>query len=169
MATGKVTRRLILTAALTLLMRACPVATSAQGRAENANDQAAGLHSRGWRDEVHLLGETVRLVATRSDGFAARLGVKPKGRRHGGTRHEARVNAAAQAFRRAAWRLRDSFDELDYYGSRPDARELLRAAARLDRLLARGNRVSRRAKADWVVISSDLLIVANAYSLDYGR
>jgi hypothetical protein len=167
MLNGKVTRRLILTAALTLLTRACPVAASAQDRAENS--PAVYLPSRGWRDEVRLLGEAVRRVASRSDRLAARLEVKPDGSRPGGPHRKARLDATARAFGRAAGRLRNSFDELDYYSSRPDARELLRVASHLDRLLAHSNRVSRRVKADWGAISEDLLIVANAYVLDYGR
>jgi hypothetical protein len=163
MPTGKVTRLLVLTVALTLPMPAPPAAAAARERMENV--PAA---SRDWRDELRLLGEAIRRLATRSDGFAARLNVALHGGRRAGTSREGRTDAAAGEFRRAAWRLRNAFDELDYYSSRPEARELIRGATRLDRLLAR-SRPGRRVKADWGVTSEDLLFVANAYNLDYGR
>lgn len=166
MPTGRVTRLLILTASLTLLTPACATVASAQERTENV--QAVGMGRRGWRDELRLLGEAIRRLANSGDGFAARLDVTLDGSRHDGSRREDRINATAREFRRAAMRLRDSFDETDYYQSRPDARELLRVGTRLDRLITRDS-LGRRIKADWDVISEDLLVVANAYNLDYGR
>lgn len=166
MPTGRVTRLLILTAALTLLTPAFPAVASAQERTENV--RSVGMERRGWRDELRLLGEAVRRVANRGDGFAARLDVTLDGSRHEGSRREDHINATAREFSRAAVRLRDGFDENDYYHSRPSARELLRVATRLDRLITR-NSLGSRIKADWDVIGEDLLIVADAYNLDYGR
>lgn len=166
MPSGRVARLLILIAALTLLTPVPRTAASAQDRTGNV--PADGIERRGWRDELRLLGEAIRHLADRSDDFTARVDESLDGSRHDGSRLEDRINASATEFRRAAERTRNSFDELDYYRGRPDARELLRAATRLDRLITRGS-LGGAVKADWDVFSHDLLIVANAYNLDYVR
>lgn len=166
MPTGRMTRLLVLTATLILLAPAPRTAASAQDL--TANVPAVGMERRGWRDELRLLGEAIRRLADRSDDFAARLDEALDGSRHDGSRLEDRINSAAGEFRRAAGRMRNGFDELDYYRSGPDAHELLRVATRLERLIERG-RLGGAVKADWDVFSQDLLIVVNAYNLDYAR
>jgi hypothetical protein len=163
---GRVTRLLLLIVALALLTPAPRTAASAQ--APTGNVPAVGTERRGWRDEVRLLGEAIRRLADRSDDFSARLDETLDGSRHDGSRLEDQINATAREFMRAAERTRNSFDELDYYRNRPDARELLRAATRLDRLITHGS-LGGAVKADWDALSQDLSIVANAYNLDYVR
>ncbi len=89
--------------------------------------------------------------------------------RYDDTRREDRINQEVADFRRAAERFRDrAGDSNDLSRSQDEARQLLNAAERVNRVASRV-RLDSRTYSDWSQIERDLDIVADIYNINYRR
>lgn len=170
--------------ALTLLL--LPASASAQSiwdvlreRAERRDDDD---YRRGRRDgylndyERRALRDASRRLENRSQSFQRNLDRALDRSRHDDTRREDNINDAARDFRNAADRFQNvAGDSRELHRSQDEARQLLQAAARVERGLRRVRLDSRTAN-DWSQIRADLRTVADIYGLrvgdfddDYGR
>ena len=87
--------------------------------------------------------------------------------RHNGSRREDHINDDAREFRQAAQRFRNAAgDSNDLHRSRDEARELLRAAEHVSRMLRRV-RIDSRGSSNWNQLRNDLRSVADFYGLRF--
>ncbi|MBC7930183.1 MAG: hypothetical protein H7Z38_06395 [Rubrivivax sp.] len=171
-------------AAIALCALFIPSAANAQGsiwdrirdRAEQSRDQNNRRDDddrygrRGGRisdNERRILRDTARRISDRSRQLERDIDRQLDNSRHDGTRREDDINGEARRFRDIANRFRNvAGDSNDLYRSQDEARELINAAQRLDRLVGR-IRSDSRAQNQWAQIRNDLRTVADIYGLRF--
>ena len=154
----------ILTAfAFALLIVGVPTIASAQWR-NDRNDRNDNYGNRGGFVNMQTLRAAVNRLEKRAQSFERRLDRELDRSRYEGSRREDRVNDIAGDFKRAANRFEDRFDNgRNMNRSADEAREVLNAGSRLDRVLSR-IRLSSGLEYEWNAIRHDLRIIANAYN-----
>ena len=115
--------------------------------------------------ERRTLRDTARRISDRSNQLQRDIDRLLDNSRYDGTRREDDINGEARRFRDIANRFRNvAGDSSDLDRSEGEARELINAAQRLDRLMGR-IRSDSRTQNNWAQIRNDLRTVADIYNL----
>lgn len=157
-------------AAAALISLLLPALASAQNRPwwDRGRDRRDDSYGRSGRDGYYdrqSLRDLSRRIQSRSRDFEKNLDRLLDNSRYDGTRREDRINSGVDDFRRAADRFRDrAGDSNDLNRSAGEARQLLDAAARVNRFASRV-RLDSRTAGDWSQLRADLNTVANIYGI----
>jgi hypothetical protein len=131
------------------------------------DDRYGRRNGRISDNERRTLRDTARRISDRSRQLERDLDRLLDNSRYDGTRREDDINGEAQQFHNIANRFRNvAGDSNDLNPSQDEARELLNAAQRLDRLMGRV-RSDARTQNDWAQIRNDLRTVADIYGLRF--
>ena len=104
-------------------------------------------------------------IEERTDAFSNQLNKSLDRSRIDGGRTEDNIAERASELENATDELRREFDHNDSRGeNKPEARKILNAASRINRVMAQRN-FSRQAENNWVRLRSELNILARLYAL----
>ena len=163
-------RRTKLGAVITAALFSLALSTAAQAQwGRNDDYRRDRRDGRYGRYDSRTLRDAATRIRDRSKDLERDVDRLLDRSRYDDTRREDRVNDQAREFRHAAERFRDRVgDGRDLNRSVNEARELLRHAERIERVLER-LRADSRTYSDWSQISRDLDIVADIYNINYRR
>lgn len=159
--------KLLTFAAAALVSLLLPLIASAQDSRPWWEHQRDGNYRRERDYDRRLLRDLARHINDRSRSFQRNVDRLLDDSRYDGSRREDHINRDVENFRDAADRFKDvAGDSRDLNRSADEARQLLQAAAHVNRLVSR-LRLDSRARSDWAQIRNDLRTVSDIYGFRF--